>query len=119
MANFEKKQGQQGKQAESAKAPEPVKTEPAVVFEAEAPTVSAEVPPAVEPVVEAAAPTLEVAVAEVVAVPASAEEKMVTVVPRETISSTKIGGNYYSFRKGTPVKVPASVRALLQEKGLL
>lgn len=119
MANWDKNRQQQqaAKPAEPAvKVPEPAKAEaPVTVAEAEIEETVAVASP------ETPSPTAAVSVAEVVTVnlPEAAEEKMVTVVPRETVPSTYIGGRCYSFLKGTATKVPASVRALLQEKGLL
>jgi len=57
----------------------------------------------------------EIEVADVVAV---VEEKLVTIVPHVTLTSCRIGPKMYSFLKGVPVKVPAGVRAHLQEKGI-
>lgn len=55
-------------------------------------------------------------VAEVVEV---VEEKMVTIVPRVTLTSTRIGPKMYSFLKGVPIKVPSGVKSHLQEKGII
>lgn len=67
----------------------------------------------------AAVPEATVVAVEPVVLPESSEEKLVLVTPRDTIPSTRIGNKYYSFLKGVSVKVPTSVKQLLQEKGLL
>lgn len=120
MANFSDKRPNP-----AAKAPEPkaVEKQPEAP-KAEEPVLVATGGDSVAPVQAAppAAPAPEatiVAVEPVVALPESSEEKLVVVTPRETIPSTRIGGKYYSFLKGTAVKVPLSVKLLLQEKGIL
>ena len=47
------------------------------------------------------------------------EERMVTVVPRRSINTVRIGNEYYSFLQGVAQSVPASVRDHLKEKGIL
>lgn len=95
--------------SESGKDPAPAATTEESTSEADKTLVPGAVPPVVTvtepepiPVQEAASP-----------------EKMVTVTPRVTITSVRIGNDWYSFLKGTPVKVPASVRAHLEEKGVI
>lgn len=109
MANLDKRPNPVPvKEAEVVKQPEPVKG-PVTEGATGSPVTPTQANQAVP----------EVTVSEVVSLPAINEEKLVSVVPRETIPTTRIGNEYYSFLKGVATKVPLSVKQLLQEKGVL
>lgn len=56
---------------------------------------------------------------QMVMVDQAAEDKLVKVRPRETITRTKIGPNWYAFQAGKECLVPRHVERLLAEKGII
>lgn len=83
--------------------------------------VSIEVEAPAVPVVTSDVPSVEVSedTPSVLLVAPPEQEKMTTIKPRKTIVSCRIGGAYYQFIKGTPVKVPSAICAHLEQKGII